>query len=226
MAVGWEGLLKRQGQASVRRWLGGKDGRHVSWDAFRGACLGSGMKAGDCEPFLRALEQSGTVRYANGIVSTDTAAFFASVQKELAVAGTHRLDAKIEDLSTDLELLCRRKQAVDIAVREWRRRVWARTAAYCGGQMWLFARLTFGDFDWDTMEPITWFVMQGNAVAFFFFVWWYRREHTPEVWDDLVITNVAKDLYSQHNFDIERWASVKHDLAQLKAQRAATIAPL
>ncbi|KAJ9467832.1 Calcium uniporter protein 5 [Diplonema papillatum] len=222
----WATFKKKQAEATARRWLIGSGLKHVSWWEFKDACTGFGMKPDACEGFLRNLERSGTVRYANGVVSTDALSLFESVNAAVDIAGCHRHDCRIEDLTGKLTSLEKKKRFVDAQIEHWRQTVWARTAAFCAAQLWFFARLTFVDFDWDVMEPITWLTMQANCVAFFAFMSYYRREHTPEVWDDVILTNVARAAYQRYDFDVVRWANIKAELQQLQREREAPATPL
>lgn len=77
------------------------------------------------------------------------------------------LRGKIEDLRTQLaplEAQCRQIASKSDSRTNWA--VWG-CMAYMSMQSGFFARLTFVDYSWDIMEPITYFVTYGTSMACF-----------------------------------------------------------
>eukprot|EP01064_Diplonema_japonicum_P033089 TRINITY_DN6441_c2_g2_i6.p2 TRINITY_DN6441_c2_g2~~TRINITY_DN6441_c2_g2_i6.p2 ORF type:complete len:232 (+),score=58.08 TRINITY_DN6441_c2_g2_i6:63-758(+) len=216
----WNGFKRTQSMAGVRCWLQAHDASHVRYEEFDRKCEELGVEKEAREGFLRALEQSGSVVYADGLVGLQAEQVFDDLKARVGVRDDHFHDQEIDLLEKELAVLDAEKEKIDKKIEVWRRKVWSRTAAYCGAQMWLFSRLTFVDFDWDIMEPISWFFVQGNAVLFFAFLWKYHKEHSLTVYDETVLSKVAVHMYKSHCFDVSRWSEVKARLEVIKAERA------
>eukprot|EP01061_Rhynchopus_euleeides_P013809 TRINITY_DN23989_c0_g1_i2.p1 TRINITY_DN23989_c0_g1~~TRINITY_DN23989_c0_g1_i2.p1 ORF type:complete len:230 (+),score=72.57 TRINITY_DN23989_c0_g1_i2:129-818(+) len=216
-------FAKRQAYTMVRCWVRGAGNEldRVPYTSFHHKCVELGVPEEECEPLLRRLERSGTVVYAHGVVHINPNDVFADMHRRIGLEEELELDRRIEELELRMTTLDGEKEVVDRKIEEWRRKVWSRVAAYCGAQMWLFARFTFVDFEWDIMEPISWFVAQGNAVLFFAFLWRYGTEHSYTKFDDVVLPDLILRMYDSYGFDLQRWSDTRTELDALLSQRQA-----
>jgi hypothetical protein len=71
----------------------------------------------------------------------------------------------------------------------WRRRFWSSIAVASGLQMATMSYLTFVQFDWDVMEPASYFLTSGTALGFFMYFVLLKREHTLTDVDRTAIAN-------------------------------------
>ena len=221
----------KQAKNMVRAWIRGTglDITRVPYGTFHEKCLEAGLQAQCCEPFMRSLERTGTVVYAHGVVHLNPQIVFDGVQEHIGITQQQDyldIDVRIAALEKELAVLDREKEDVDVLLESYRKKVWGRVAAYCGAQMWLFSRFTFVDFEWDIMEPVSWFVTQGNAVLFFAFLWIYGREHSHAVFDNVVLSRRMVKMYDSHGFDVQMWLEKTAELKELKLQRADGLNPL
>lgn len=80
------------------------------------------------------------------------------------------LEATASSLRNDLKALRPAYEAqLNRAVRA-RRATWSGAFAFTGVQLAVFARLTYFDLDWDTMEPVSYFLGSGIGVLGFFWM--------------------------------------------------------
>ena len=215
-------LGKRQACSMVRCWIrgSGHERDRIGYPAFQRKCVELGVLPEDCEALLRRLERSGTVMYTDGVVHINPNDLFSKVQGVIGIKEELPVEKRIRLLEEKLKALDAEKSEVDQRMEANRRKTWARVAAYCGGQMWLFARFTFVDFEWDIMEPISWLVVQGNAVIFFAFLWRYGVEHSFERFDEVRVSQVLVKTYDAYGFDFESWVNTRNELKALSYQRA------
>lgn len=90
-----------------------------------------------------------------------------------------KLASELATVNAQLQPLQVQKEELDKFAKKLDQRVWTLAAAGLGSLGWVMARLVFIDFDWDVMEPVSYFVMQAGVwVAAVYFAW-YGREYTP-----------------------------------------------
>eukprot|EP01060_Flectonema_neradi_P029675 TRINITY_DN4149_c1_g1_i2.p1 TRINITY_DN4149_c1_g1~~TRINITY_DN4149_c1_g1_i2.p1 ORF type:complete len:226 (+),score=26.28 TRINITY_DN4149_c1_g1_i2:45-722(+) len=218
MASVWKSVQRSQAHSIIRRWLKVHDSSYVTWSEFSDKCHGVGLNDADRVAFLRNLELSGCITYNNGVLNLRPEKVWEEVNSQLGI-GQRRHHQKLKDLKTEFTALEAEKYLVDEKLERSRQRLWARTAAFCGAQMWVFARFTFVDFDWDTMEPISYLTMQANAVLFFIYFWRHQREHSHIAFDDIALTKSSLAAYQKYDFNIRRWATVKKEIDYLTSEQ-------
>lgn len=71
---------------------------------------------------------------------------------------------------------------------------------------WCFlARLTWWEFNWDIMEPVTYFITFGTAVLGYAYFVIQKREYTfPDLREAIMVKRMFKQ-YTKHNFDVDRY---------------------
>lgn len=84
-----------------------------------------------------------------------------------------------------------------------------------GLQFGLLARLTWWEYSWDIMEPVTYFVGYGTTMAMYAYFVVTRQDYTfPEVFDREYLKTFYKGAAAQ-GFDVERYNDLRDSLAQL-----------
>ena len=81
------------------------------------------------------------------------------------IAAAERKD--LQKLELELEAARAEYQALVDKAARWRKLVWAGALAFSGTQLAVISRLTYFDLDWDTMEPISYFLGSGTSLLFF-----------------------------------------------------------
>lgn len=84
---------------------------------------------------------------------------------------------------------------------------------------WSFlARLTWWEFNWDIMEPVTYFVTFGTAVLGYFYFAVTRREYTfGDVRENILRSRQFKQ-YMKQNFPIEDFYTLEHQLRTMNPE--------
>lgn len=72
---------------------------------------------------------------------------------------------------------------------------------------WLvLGRLTWWEYSWDVIEPITWFVNMGNTIAAYAFFMIYRRDFSCEELSNLTATKRQISLYKKRGLDLNEYS--------------------
>ncbi|VDL15978.1 unnamed protein product, partial [Hymenolepis diminuta] len=99
---------------------------------------------------------------------------------------------------------------------ETRRLTWLGLGAM-GLQFGLLARLTWWEYSWDIMEPVTYFVGYGTTMAIYAYFVVTRQDYSfPEVFDREYLKAFYKGAAAQ-GFDVERYNNLRNSLAQLQS---------
>ncbi|XP_030835640.1 calcium uniporter protein, mitochondrial [Strongylocentrotus purpuratus] len=127
------------------------------------------------------------------------------------------LRGKLELLQEELDPLERLKMDLDMKAKK-------NTNAYVWGglgfmavQFGLLARLTWWEYSWDIVEPITYFVTYGTAIAAYSYYVVTRQEFLyPDAKDRKYLVLFHK-FSKRKSLDLEKYNQLKHDVAQVNA---------
>jgi calcium uniporter protein, mitochondrial len=74
---------------------------------------------------------------------------------------------------------------------------------------WLtLGRLTWWEYSWDVIEPITWFVNMGNSILAYTFFIVYRKDFTYESLSSLTVSKRQMALYKNNGLDVEKYVQL------------------
>jgi hypothetical protein len=104
-----------------------------------------------------------------------------------AVDPTFRLEAALvaahdEAVAAEGKLRVALEPAIHRASKA-RHSVWGGAMLFSGLQLAIISRLTYFDLDWDIMEPVSYFLGTGTAIAFYLYMLYFRREHSYTEFD-------------------------------------------
>nr|XP_020861769.1 calcium uniporter protein, mitochondrial isoform X3 [Phascolarctos cinereus] len=86
--------------------------------------------------------------------------------------------------------------------------------AYMATQFGILARLTWWEYSWDIMEPVTYFITYGSAMATYAYFVMTRQEYVyPEARDRQYLLFFHKGAKKTH-FDVEKYNRLKDAIAQ------------
>ncbi|KAM3175893.1 hypothetical protein ACTXT7_007611 [Hymenolepis weldensis] len=124
---------------------------------------------------------------------------------------------RIADVQLQLEPFEEKRQALaQAASTRTRRLTWLGLGAM-GLQFGLLARLTWWEYSWDIMEPVTYFVGYGTTMAIYAYFVVTRQDYSfPEVFDREYLKTFYKGAAAQ-GFDVERYNNLRNSLAQLQS---------
>lgn len=87
--------------------------------------------------------------------------------------------------------------------------------AYLVAQWSVMARLTWWEFNWDIMEPVTYFVSFGTAVLGYAYFAFIKRDYTFVDLRDALLHRRMLKIYLKEAFDIDRYFALEHRLKRL-----------
>nr|CAH8871700.1 unnamed protein product [Trichobilharzia regenti] len=130
----------------------------------------------------------------------------------------HQLEKCIEDVILQLEPFEQQKSVIATqAAQRTRRLTWLGLGAM-GVQFGLLARLTWWEYSWDIMEPVTYFVGYATSMAMYAYYVITRQDYTlPQVFDREYLKSFYKSA-DKLSFDVERYNELRDQLAHLKSE--------
>lgn len=131
----------------------------------------------------------------------------------IVVTGTD--SAQIEKMKAEILPLLRQKKELDVqANRISSLKVYGGLVYLCA-QWALMARLTWWEFNWDIMEPITYFVTFGTAVIGYTYFALTQREFTYPDMRQAWTTRSQRKIYEKNNFPTDRFFELQYELTKL-----------
>ncbi|CAL8081567.1 unnamed protein product [Calicophoron daubneyi] len=138
--------------------------------------------------------------------------------EEFQLQQQRELERRIEDISVQLEPFEVKRKALALdAAKRTRRLTWL-GLGYMGIQFGLLARLTWWEYSWDIMEPVTYFVGYGTTMAMYAYYVITRQDYSfPQVFDREYLKRFYK-IADRTAFDVERYNELSEQLAELKSE--------
>ncbi|XP_051945415.1 calcium uniporter protein, mitochondrial [Xyrauchen texanus] len=124
------------------------------------------------------------------------------------------LIGQLEDLNSQLRPLEKVKE--ELCKRAERRTTWVLWGgmAYMATQFGILARLTWWEYSWDIMEPVTYFITYGTAMAMYAYFVLTRQEYIyPDARDRQYLLFFHKGA-KRTRFDIEKYNKLKDAIAE------------
>uniref|UniRef100_A0A3Q1IY50 Calcium uniporter protein n=1 Tax=Anabas testudineus TaxID=64144 RepID=A0A3Q1IY50_ANATE len=123
---------------------------------------------------------------------------------------------RLEDLNSQLRPLEKVKE--ELSKKAERRTTWVLWGgmAYMATQFGILARLTWWEYSWDIMEPVTYFITYGTAMAMYAYFVLTRQEYIyPDARDRQYLLFFHKGV-KRTRFDIEKYNKLKEDIAEVE----------
>ncbi|XP_030059343.1 calcium uniporter protein, mitochondrial [Microcaecilia unicolor] len=124
------------------------------------------------------------------------------------------LIGRLEDLKQQLEPL--EKVRLEVNRKAEKRTTWVLWGglAYMATQFGILARLTWWEYSWDIMEPVTYFITYGSAIAMYAYFVLTRQEYIyPDARDRQHLHFFHKGAKKIH-FNLEKYNQLKDAMAQ------------
>lgn len=119
------------------------------------------------------------------------------------------LTAEDDPMREELKKLQAKKENIDvIAHQQVRRILWGGLGAAIV-QVSLFFRLTFWEFSWDVMEPVTFFTTAtGLVIGYAYFLFTSRDPTYQDLMKRLFLSRQRK-LFKKYDFDVDRYKELQ-----------------
>ncbi|XP_075791121.1 calcium uniporter protein, mitochondrial isoform X1 [Pelodiscus sinensis] len=125
------------------------------------------------------------------------------------------LIGRLEDLKEQLAPL-EKQVRMEISRKAEKRTTWVLWGglAYMATQFGILARLTWWEYSWDIMEPVTYFITYGSAMAMYAYFVMTRQEYVyPDARDRQYLLFFHKGA-KKTRFDLEKYNQLKDAIAQ------------
>ncbi|XP_054885577.1 calcium uniporter protein, mitochondrial [Poeciliopsis prolifica] len=136
--------------------------------------------------------------------------------EEHQLSKERELIGRLEDLNSQLRPL--EKVREELSKKAARRTTWVLWGgmAYMATQFGILARLTWWEYSWDIMEPVTYFITYGTAMAMYAYFVLTRQEYVyPDARDRQYLLFFHKGV-KRTRFDIEKYNKLKDDIAEVE----------
>ncbi|KAL1138598.1 hypothetical protein AAG570_008661, partial [Ranatra chinensis] len=137
--------------------------------------------------------------------------------EEYVVQKEREILEHLEQLKIELEPMEKKKDELDaVAVRRTTSLTWI-GLGLMSVQFGILARLTWWEYSWDIMEPVTYFVTYGTAMAAYAYFVLTKQEYLlPDVRDRQHLITVHKRA-SKIGLDLNHYNRLKESIAQLES---------
>eukprot|EP00760_Papus_ankaliazontas_P014256 PhM_4_TR16008/c0_g1_i1/m.54630/K20858/MCU; calcium uniporter protein, mitochondrial len=211
----------------VRGNLRGLQLESIPETEFAKHCASAGLTPSEATECLERFAEAGLVVCNDGTVFLRPTKMIGHVHAAMELNPTRfdvaaALRSELEALQTELKDLEDQKAKLDAKAGAIRKRWWGLAALLSGFQMYVMSRFTFVDFDWDIMEPVSFFLTTGTALIFFVWFLLKRTEHTYERFDLALLPSRQRKLYMSGGFDYQRWKSVKTRVLEIEEELKKT----
>ncbi|KAM9364539.1 calcium uniporter protein, mitochondrial isoform 1-T1 [Pholidichthys leucotaenia] len=136
--------------------------------------------------------------------------------EEHQLSKERELISRLEDLNSQLRPLEKVKE--ELSKKAERRTTWVLWGgmAYMATQFGILARLTWWEYSWDIMEPVTYFITYGTAMAMYAYFVLTRQEYVyPDARDRQYLLFFHKGV-KRTRFDVEKYNKLKDDIAEVE----------
>jgi len=145
--------------------------------------------------------------------STITSAVHSAIPKTVSPTPTNRINLQqLEELKKEFYSLSQNKKILDVkAEKVANLTIWA-GLGFLVVQWCVLARLTWWDFNWDVMEPVTYFITFGTAVLGY--AYFTATKNEPQFTDlrDRIISKRMFKNYLKAGFNVDRYYDLRYEL--------------
>ncbi|WVY90440.1 hypothetical protein V8G54_035954 [Vigna mungo] len=167
--------------------------------------MGVARDAEEAATFAHCLDDAGVILLFRDKVYLHPDKVVDMVRRAVPVALTEDSDPMMEELKK----LQEKKREIDtLAHKQVRRVLWSGLGlgVFTVG---LFFRLTFWEFSWDVMEPITYFTTSTGLVVGYAYFLFTSRDPTYQDFMKRLFHSRQKILHKNYNFDVDRFNELR-----------------
>uniref|UniRef100_A0A8C0LLT2 Calcium uniporter protein n=1 Tax=Canis lupus dingo TaxID=286419 RepID=A0A8C0LLT2_CANLU len=180
----------------------------------RVAIYSPGKHLKKCNPFFSDLLSHENAATLNDVKTLVQQLYTTLCIEQHQLNKERELIERLEDLKEQLAPL--EKVRIEISRKAEKRTtlvLWG-GLAYMATQFGILARLTWWEYSWDIMEPVTYFITYGSAMAMYAYFVMTRQEYVyPEARDRQYLLFFHKGA-KKSRFDLEKYNQLKDAIAQ------------
>ncbi|XP_039019722.1 calcium uniporter protein 6, mitochondrial-like [Hibiscus syriacus] len=203
-------LMRLVNVESLKAKLGIEGKEVVGYSELLKACesMGVARSLDEAIAFARVLDEAGIVLLFRDKVYLHPDKVLDLIRRAVPLA----LFAEDDPLRDELKKLQEKKEEIDVQAHKQVRGILWCGLGFSVLQVGLFFRLTFWEFSWDVMEPITFFTTAtGIVVGYTYFLFTSRDPSYQDLLKRLFLSRQRK-LLKKHNFDINRLKELQNTL--------------
>eukprot|EP01101_Sappina_pedata_P000594 TRINITY_DN10795_c0_g1_i1.p1 TRINITY_DN10795_c0_g1~~TRINITY_DN10795_c0_g1_i1.p1 ORF type:complete len:288 (+),score=135.29 TRINITY_DN10795_c0_g1_i1:57-920(+) len=213
-------IIKREEFLAIRRKLETDAREQISSEDYYAICKDVGVEHDEAKDLLKSFSQAGIV--FNLSTSKDpliSDVIFLKPQRITnlihAAFSVNKLFTGVKSveeygkLRAEFEELSKIKRDLDAKAYASGNRWIMAAGIYMIVQCGVLARLTWWEFSWDIMEPITYFISFSTGIVGWMYFAMQKQEYTYENLRDGITTKRRAKLYQKHGFDLERYLFLK-----------------
>lgn len=142
---------------------------------------------------------------------------------EFKVDRERKLIEKLEEVETELKPMEEVKSRIDVECEMHSERIMWGMFAAMGIQTGIFARLTWWEYSWDIMEPVTYFATYATVIASYGYYLYTRQSFEYPNMKNHVYSSYFHKRAAKYNFDVSRYnelqdisTAIRRDLERLR----------
>ncbi|KAK3039852.1 hypothetical protein RJ639_028245 [Escallonia herrerae] len=200
-------LMRLVNVEALKLKLGTEGKEVIGYSELIEACksMGVAKSTDEAAAFARVLDEAGVVLLFRDKVYLHPDKVVDLVRKAVPLALTPEDDPRREELKK----LQEKKEEIDMLAHKQVRRILWTGLGLSLVQVGLFFRLTFWEFSWDVMEPITFFTTTtGIVIGYAYFLFTSRDPSYQDLMKRLFLSRQRK-LIKKHNFDLDRFTELQ-----------------
>ncbi|KAG8388811.1 hypothetical protein BUALT_Bualt02G0163900 [Buddleja alternifolia] len=200
-------LMRLVNVEALKEKLGTEDNEVIPKEELLKACLSMGVTKSNQEAaaFAKVLDDAGVVLLFRDKVYLHPDKVVDLVRRAVPLALLPDDDPR----NDELKKLQGEKDVIDVLAHKQVRRILWTGLGLAVLQVGLFFRLTFWEFSWDVMEPITFFTTAtGIVIGYAYFMFTSRDPTYQDLLKRLFLSRQRK-LIKRHNFDIQRFVELQ-----------------
>ncbi|KAK3162284.1 hypothetical protein QOZ80_1BG0087740 [Eleusine coracana subsp. coracana] len=198
-------LMRLANVEALKRKLG--DGEVIPYEDLLRACeeAGAARTRAEAAALAGALDEAGVVLLFRDRVYLQPDKIVDLVRKAMPLALTSESDPRKEELK---QLQAQLEDINKLAHKQVRRILWS-GLGFLITQVGLFFRLTFWEFSWDVMEPITFFTTTTGLVVGYAYFLITSRDPTYRDFMERMFISRQRKLIQRHNFNLDRYLELQ-----------------
>uniref|UniRef100_A0A0D9V744 Calcium uniporter protein C-terminal domain-containing protein n=1 Tax=Leersia perrieri TaxID=77586 RepID=A0A0D9V744_9ORYZ len=198
-------LMRLANVEALKRKLG--DGEVIPYEELLRACeeAGAARTRAEATALAGALDEAGVVLLFRDKVYLQPDKIVDLVRKAMPLALTPEDDPRKEELK---KLQIQLEDINKLAHKQVRRILWS-GLGFLITQVGLFFRLTFWEFSWDVMEPITFFTTTTGLVVGYAYFLITSRDPTYRDFMERLFESRQRKLIQRQNFNLDRYLELQ-----------------
>ncbi|KAG4955100.1 hypothetical protein AAZX31_14G192700 [Glycine max] len=167
--------------------------------------MGVARSSEEALAFAKVLDEAGVILLFRDKVYLHPDKVVDLVRRAVPLA----LTAEDDPMREELKKLQEKKEEIDVLAHKQVRRILWSGLGFGVVTVGLFFRLTFWEFSWDVMEPITYFTTATGLVVGYAYFLFTSRDPTYQDFMKRLFLSRQRKLYMRYNFDVERFKELQ-----------------